>query len=390
MEQDSGMTRQRHFGLDWLRIGAFALLIGYHVAMAYSPHAWVINSHHRFGWLAYAMEAIAPWRLMLLFLVSGYASAMLLARLGGIAAFMAQRSRRLLIPLFFAVAVIVPPQSWVRQVTGHGYADSYLHFWLDDYFRFGQRAGETLPHWEHLWFVGYLWLYTAGLVALLALGVRLRLPDWLRRPTLLLALPIAGLAGGRLLLDATIGTDHGLFDDWLGHLHYIPPFLLGFVLARDRSLWKTLHACLPIAAAIAALLFVTVLVIEIDTPDKRLWSDAQMILFESADSGFAWAMLLILPVLADRFLNHDHRWRRPLSQAVFPAYIAHQTAIVVLVYALRDRGLPAMVEAALVLGGTIAACCAALALARSNRWAGMVLGYEATATPQPAAAAATV
>lgn len=383
------MTGHRHYGLDWLRIGAFAVLIGYHVAMAYSPHAWVINSHHRIVWLTYVMEAIAPWRLMLLFLVSGYASAMLLARLDSLPAFFAQRSRRLLIPLAFAVAVIVPPQSWVRQVAGHDYHGTYAHFWLSDYFRFGPLAGETLPHWEHLWFVGYLWLYTLALVAMLASGTSLRLPDWLRRPGLLLLVPMLSLIGGRLMLDATIGTDHGLFDDWLGHLHYVPAFLLGVLLARDSSLWEPLRRTLPWAAMLAAGLFAATLAVQISTPDHRQWTDWQMLIFESADSGFAWAMLLLLPVLADRYLNRDHHWRRALSQAVFPAYIVHQTAIVLLVFALRDAALPAATEAVIVLSGTIAACVAAWLAARSHSVAGRLLGYEAARPARPSTPVAT-
>ena len=34
----------RHYGLDWLRVAAFALLIVYHVAMVFAPWNWVIKS----------------------------------------------------------------------------------------------------------------------------------------------------------------------------------------------------------------------------------------------------------------------------------------------------------------------------------------------------------
>ena len=38
------MTNGRHFGLDWLRIGAFGLLILYHVGMVFAPWDWVVKS----------------------------------------------------------------------------------------------------------------------------------------------------------------------------------------------------------------------------------------------------------------------------------------------------------------------------------------------------------
>ena len=40
----SMIPQRRHYGLDWLRIGAFGLLIVYHVAMVFSTWDWVIKS----------------------------------------------------------------------------------------------------------------------------------------------------------------------------------------------------------------------------------------------------------------------------------------------------------------------------------------------------------
>ena len=68
------MRAERHYGLDWLRIAAFALLIVYHVAMVFAPWHWVIKAHHTYLALTLSMALLTPWRLPLLFAVSGYAS----------------------------------------------------------------------------------------------------------------------------------------------------------------------------------------------------------------------------------------------------------------------------------------------------------------------------
>ncbi len=133
---------------------------------------------------------------------------------------------------------------------------------------------------------------------------------------------------------------------------------------------------LPHAAVIAAACLTVATTIEFVAPDHDQWTRAQTILFDCVDSAFAWSMLMVLPVLADRWLNRDHRWRLPLSRAVFPAYIIHQTGIVLLVYGLRDKGLGAGIEASLVLCGTITACIATWLLARSTTLAGILLGYD--------------
>jgi hypothetical protein len=78
--------------------------------------------------------------------------------------------------------------------------------------------------------------------------------------------------------------------------------------------------------------------------------------------------------LADRFLNFDHKLRQPLAAAVFPAYIVHQTIIVVVGWYLARWGvvgLPAfVVQITAVLGG----CFAAWWLAKVSPLAGILFG----------------
>ena len=72
----------RHYGLDWLRIGAFGLLIFYHVGMVFVPWDFHVKTSHPAEWVAIPMLATNSWRLMLLFVVSGYASRALLLKGG--------------------------------------------------------------------------------------------------------------------------------------------------------------------------------------------------------------------------------------------------------------------------------------------------------------------
>ena len=142
------------------------------------------------------MLFLSPWRLATLFIVAGYASRALLARLDGPGRFMRERTKRLLAAAAFAMVLIVPPQSWVKLTLNHGYAQSFSAFLAHDAFRFGRLDGVTLPGWEHLWFVFYLWLFTMALAAALpalapALKARLAaLFDRLGEGRLLLWLPL--------------------------------------------------------------------------------------------------------------------------------------------------------------------------------------------------------
>jgi len=123
--QDNRHSKQpvnRHFGMDWLRIGAFALLIAYHVAMVFVPWGWHIKTQEPVGWLVYPMLALNPWRLSLLFLVSGFASRAMLSKSDiSLGRFLGQRTARLLVPLLFGILVIIPPQSWAECVQAERY-----------------------------------------------------------------------------------------------------------------------------------------------------------------------------------------------------------------------------------------------------------------------------
>ena len=52
----------------------------------------------------------------------------------------------------------------------------------------------------------------------------------------------------------------------------------------------------------------------------------------------------------------DSSVRRYLTDAIFPYYIVHQTAIIMIAHALHGRDLPAALEAGIVISGTLAAC----------------------------------
>src|SRR3546814_141690 len=162
-------------------IGAFALRFVDQVGMVFVPGGFHVKTEHRLIWAEIPMFLTSPWRLTLLFVVAGYASRALIGKMPGIGAFLRQRSGRLLWPLLFGMAVVVPPQTWVELTTQHGYTGGYLHFWLTDYFRFGTLAGIVMPTWNHLWFVAYLWVYTLVLAGIAALPVGTRAQAWFDR-----------------------------------------------------------------------------------------------------------------------------------------------------------------------------------------------------------------
>ena len=369
----------RHYGLDWLRIGAFALLILYHVAMVFVPWPFHVKTAHPVDWVAVPMMAINAWRLILLFVVSGYASRALIAKGTGPGAFVRSRSARLLIPLAFGMIVVVPIQPWIELVTQHGYSGTFVSFYRQDYFSFATIDGITLPALQHLWFVAYLWLYTMMLATAGALlrgrslqrlfdtlfgGVRL----WIL-PAIWFVLVSAWLfPGGR--------ETHAMFDDWVAHASYLPPFLFGFAFAGSKTGFSSVARLWPWAATTALLCYAIVVGIEIAWPVDVIPPHPFGLIFSAARGVQGWSAIIALIGLADRYWNHDAPWRATLTEAVFPFYLIHQTVLVVVQWLLLPYALPAVAEFAILVVATVAGCWAFYLVGRQVSWMRPLIGLR--------------
>jgi glucans biosynthesis protein C len=352
----------RHYGMDWLRIGAFALLILYHIGMFFVPWGWHVKTAQPLDWVEVPMLAANAWRLPLLFAVSGYASAALLGKQAGLASFTANRTARLLVPTIFAAIVIIPAQPWVELMVKHGYPNGFVHFWTQDYFRFGAIEGIIVPTWQHLWFVVYLWVYTLALAAILALtpgaarASFARFADDLLSGPGLLLLPMAYLAIHMAIAWPGAEETHALVDDWHAHRMYFPAFLFGFFLRDAPRTWQAIRRWWKVAGVLAILGYAVVAAIDILWTSGTVPADSLRLPFQGARLTQGWCAVIALIGLADRFWNRDHSLRPMLTEAVFPFYIVHQTIIVLLGWYLLRFALPAAAEFAILVAATVAGC----------------------------------
>jgi peptidoglycan/LPS O-acetylase OafA/YrhL len=372
-------AKERHYGLDWLRIGAFAFLILYHIGMFFVPWDWHVKTARPQEWLELPMLAVNPWRLALLFVISGVASRFLLAKMRGAGSFAGTRSVRLLIPLLAGMALFVAPQAWAELREKAGYGAGFWHFWARDYFEFDDSRGLVLPTWNHLWFVAYLWAYTMllALLALLPGAVRPRLQALFERAFggwRLFAAPVLLLWGARMLLYPAFGETHALLDDPYAHLVYGFAFFFGVGLAQSRPLWSLVARSWKAAAAAALVGYSVIVGLDLTIPGES--GTIELAVARLARSIQAWGAILALLGLAQLHLNRDNRVRRYLTEAIFPYYIAHQTIIVLTGHALRPLGLGAGAEFAIILAATLAGCALTYEAARRSGWLRPLFGLR--------------
>src|SRR5471030_3340793 len=105
----------RKYFLDWLRVCAFVVLIVFHVGCLYATWDYNIKSPRLVPMIDWALLALTPWRMALLFVISGVASRHLLAKLGA-GGFARDRLRRLLPVILFGALVVIPPQTYIMLV----------------------------------------------------------------------------------------------------------------------------------------------------------------------------------------------------------------------------------------------------------------------------------
>jgi glucan biosynthesis protein C len=370
----------RRADLDWIRVSAFFLLILYHVGMFYVPWGFHVKSPHPVAWLEPVMLITNPWRLTLLFLVSGAATRFMADKLsaGGLAK---ARTARLLPPLVFAVLVIVPPQTYYEIVEKLGYSGGVIDFYRKYVTASGhwRPDGEPLitPTYNHMWFVAYLFIYSLLLAAILPFargrlerGAERALGGWR-----LLAAPIVFLAVLRMWLAPLFPITHALVDDWYNHALSLSAFLLGFLIARSdgiragfvRLRWPALGIAIG-----GYLLFV--------------WADLPPAANRIAYAADQWCAIAAILGFGAKHLNRGGPVLTYLTLGVFPFYIVHQTFIVVAGHHLARLGLPQGLEALLLVAGTFITCLATYEIVRRVNWLRPLFGLKPEAARDPARA----
>jgi hypothetical protein len=377
-------SASRRLDLDWVRIGAFGLLILYHVGMFYVPWGWHVKSPRILPWLQVPMLLVNPWRLSLLFLVSGAATRfmaekMSAGRLAGL------RLTRLLIPLLFGMLVIVPPQSYL-QVKSAGYGGSFASFYglyLRGYHGFC-AGGDclVLPTWNHLWFVAYLLVYTLLLAVVWGLargaaravqaGAERMLGGWG-----VIVWPALAFVALKLWVAPRFPETHALAGDWYVHAISAGPFLFGFLLAKSAGVWIAMVRLrwIALAGALASYgLFIGIAIASrlhvamppaIDTVQNVAYGLDQ------------WSFIAAILGFARRHLaQRDGPARRYLTEAIFPFYIIHQTTIVVCACWLAKLNLPLALEAAILVAATAASCVITYEAARRSGWLRPLFGLK--------------
>ncbi len=376
----------RRYDLDWMRVLAFGLLIFYHIGMLYVENwGYHIKSQYLSSNLESVMLLVNPWRMPILWIISGIAIRFILAKIT-LLHFIKWRSYRLLLPLLFGILVVVPPQLYYEMTQNGdlniGYWQFYKEFFSPDSLIFDKYQPGIWPHIDvnHLWYLRELWQFSLFIIILLPIfhsNFMARMTSALENHSGVLVILI--ITTPVLLIQ--IGLDGGIERKSLGFLFLCYGYLLGW----NSLLWQRLksssyHLLMTgiILYCILAVFYNMVWITKTDQTNQLLLLLGTCI--HSLDR-IIWTLAIL--ALGHRFLNKGSKTLSYLNEAVYPYYILHQSIIVTIGYEISQYDLGSFIEPILVSFATFFGCALGFELIRRLEWLRPFFGLKLKTTKSP-------
>jgi hypothetical protein len=319
-------------------------VFAFHCTRLFDTESWHLKNADQSEVLFIVMRALVwPWVMELFFLLSGVGTWYAL-RSRRVGAYIWDRAKRLLIPLYtVGLFILIPPQFYFDLLTNGGFHGGFweavprylaildlprLTAWPETLLSVGWSG--------HLWFLAYLFE-----ISLLTLPLLLYLKStggqrWIAR--------IAGWTSGRggiflfvvPLALALIGL-RGLFTaqrSWADFVWYAIYFVIGYVLPSDERFTEAIkrHGWLCLAVwlvGFSAGIGLLVLVLGYDPFPGRETFSWMYVAYQIVWSLSSWSAVVFWLSIGARHLNHNHKVLAYANEAVLPFYLFHQTVILI-------------------------------------------------------------
>lgn len=324
----------RRHDLDWLRVIAILLLLLFHVGMLFSTWGWHIKNPETSRTMTRIMYWMTLWRMPLLFVISGAGTHFALG-FRSPKTYLKERQKRLLLPLLFAMIVIVPPQVYIERISNGADFANYLAY-IPHMFDGGTYPAGNIS-WHHMWFVAYLLVYS--LIALpLFLYIRKdsskqlidRLAGFLERPGMIYTLAIPLIIFQIIFRDKWPGMQN-LVDDWANFTFYLSLFISGYLIASRPNLWDAIEKQRLISLLAGIILLAGIFLNWYWL--GRYFNDVLGYIYQWTFSSLAtWCWVLAFIGYGRRYLNFSNRFLQYANEGIYPFYILHQTVIIIVGY----------------------------------------------------------
>lgn len=306
---------ERKYYIDNLRWLAILLLFPFHAAQIWSGgeySGFYIWSHTNTALYVFS-TFVYPWYMTLLFTIAGMSCKYSLLKRTN-KQFVAERIKKLVVPFFFGLFVLVPIMTYTAEVFFNGYTGTYWQqyelFFTKETDLTGYHGGFTPAH---LWFL--LYLFVISLTALLIVRLQkkflpkfrvsslsyffiilLFVPEWV----CLYVLNIGGKSVGQFMI----------------------LFLFGYYIFSEESILQKLQQYRFVSLAFCILSGSLYTYLYCFENIRNLWITGLYIFF-------GWMTIIMLLGIGQLKLNFHNRLSVYLTQMSFPIYILHMPILVV-------------------------------------------------------------
>ena len=306
---------ERKYYIDNLRWLAILLLFPFHAAQIWSGgeySGFYIWSHTNTVLYVFS-TAVYPWYMTFLFTIAGMSCKYALLKRSN-RQYVVERTKKLLIPFFFGLLVLVPVMTYTAEVFFHGYTGTYWEqyrlFFTKETDLTGYHGGFTPAH---LWFLLYLFVISLATLLIILLQkkrfpkfrfgdvsyffiILLFVPEWLCE----YVLNIGGKSLGQFMI----------------------LFLFGYYILSEENISQKLKQYRYVSLAICILSGSLYAYLYCFENLRNIWMTGLYIFF-------GWMGIITLLGIGQAKLNFYNRLSLYLTQASFSVYILHMPILVV-------------------------------------------------------------
>jgi len=273
-----------------------------------------------------------------------------------------QRIVKLYLPLIFAIAVVVAPQSYYEAIQKGIFEGGFWKFWTSYYFTFSwdERMLAPFPTYNHMWYVLYLFHYTMVLLPLFSFInsdkgklILAKIECWITKGSRIIWLPLAIYLAIFLAID-NHDVNHTFYNDWYGHAIFIFAVIMGVAFARMPKVWQSFEKNRYFSLTLGLISYAVLLAIFL-SPDEMLPMD-RTVVWDYTSLLVKWSWIALIIGFARKHLNYTNSTLKYCNVMVYPFFILHQTVIIVLGYYVIDWGMSGTLEFLVIVTGTFVIC----------------------------------
>ncbi|MFC2097472.1 acyltransferase family protein [Bacteroidota bacterium] len=334
------VSTNRLYYIDWLRVLAFGLLFVFHSFRFFDDFPWHLKNDHHHNIFNSIVLFTHTWRMPLIFIISGIGTYFALSSRAK--NFVIDRVKRLVIPYFFGIIILIPPQKFLESVSQYGFQGNFIEF-IIAYPTYIMESSTGLNlvftgHFGyHIWYLAFLFIQT--LIFLPVFYIINRNKQKIARIISICERPPGMLLVGLviIILDIVLRPSSPDYLGWADFAVYSVYFVLGFLfqahgnikLILKQNTWFFL--CLAVISSISIQYILTTNENTVQILLKPSYTvDYVLIGALMRINGFAWVLAVL--GLGARFLDFKYRLLNDFNQGILPFYILHQTVIIMIGY----------------------------------------------------------